>query len=109
MYAPDWESAIMASGVHGYYRHNSEAEREEIRRLGLDASHSVHILPAKCRPGIYGIAWGRRGPGPAPAVPLVALARDDAGHERWSLTPAGGRLLGALLPGPERPTRSWTA
>ncbi|MEU9068676.1 ATP-binding protein [Streptomyces sp. NPDC048306] len=43
------------------------------------------------------------------AVPLVALARDDAEHERWSLTPAGGRLLGALLPGPERPTRSWTA
>lgn len=43
------------------------------------------------------------------AVPPVALAGDDAEHERWSLTPAGGRLLGALLPGPERPTRSWTS
>ncbi|MGW5086941.1 hypothetical protein [Streptomyces coelicoflavus] len=50
----------LPSAVHGYYRHNSEAEREEIRPLGLDASHSVHILPAKCQAGIYGIAWGRQ-------------------------------------------------
>ncbi|MFA3878034.1 ATP-binding protein [Streptomyces sp. MMCC 100] len=39
-------------------------------------------------------------------APPHALGGDDAGHERWSLTPAGGRLLGALLPAPERPARS---
>ncbi|MFJ6070735.1 ATP-binding protein [Streptomyces sp. NPDC093065] len=41
-------------------------------------------------------------------VPPDALVGDDAERERWSLTPAGGRLLGALLPAPERPTRSRT-
>ncbi|MGW2129224.1 ATP-binding protein [Streptomyces sp. BRB040] len=41
--------------------------------------------------------------------PPDALVAGDAGHARWSLTPAGGRLLGALLPAPERPTRSWTS
>ncbi|MFE9708349.1 ATP-binding protein [Streptomyces sp. NPDC005930] len=43
------------------------------------------------------------------AGPPDGLAGNDAEHERWSLTPAGGRLLGALLPAPERPTRSWTS
>ncbi|MYS69330.1 hypothetical protein GTY88_02600 [Streptomyces sp. SID5926] len=47
----------LPSAVHSYYRHNTEAEPEEIRPLGLDVSHSVHILPAKCHAGIYGIAW----------------------------------------------------
>ncbi|MGW4274711.1 hypothetical protein ACWEGQ_20645 [Streptomyces seoulensis] len=43
--------------VYGYYRHSSRAARENVRPLALDASHSVHILPAKCRPGIYGVCW----------------------------------------------------
>ncbi|MEU3661894.1 hypothetical protein AB0E77_19390 [Streptomyces sp. NPDC032940] len=51
----------LPSAVHGYYRHNSQAQPGEIRPLGLDASHSVHILPAKCHAGIYGIAWRRPG------------------------------------------------
>ncbi|MER6321821.1 ATP-binding protein [Streptomyces coelicoflavus] len=42
-------------------------------------------------------------------APPGALVAEDAGHERWSLTPAGGRLLGALLPAPEPPARSWTS
>ncbi|MEU6282307.1 helix-turn-helix transcriptional regulator [Streptomyces sp. NPDC047028] len=58
------------SAVYGYYGHNSEAGPEEIRPLSLDASHSVHILPAKCHAGIY--AWKRHadtGPGDPPDRP----------------------------------------
>ena len=47
------------SAVYGYYRPSSEAAREDVRRLSLDASHSVHLLPAKCTAGIYGISWER--------------------------------------------------
>ncbi|MFG3281532.1 hypothetical protein [Streptomyces sp. NPDC048111] len=49
----------LPSSVYGYYRQSSERAAEDIRPLSLDASHSVHIMPAKCQAGIYGIAWKR--------------------------------------------------
>ncbi|OKI08163.1 hypothetical protein A6A06_35435 [Streptomyces sp. CB02923] len=50
------------SAAYGYYRQNTGADRSDIRPLTLDVSHSVHILPAKCSAGVYGILWnGRRG------------------------------------------------
>ncbi|MFI9230779.1 helix-turn-helix domain-containing protein [Streptomyces rimosus] len=50
------------AAAYGYYRQNTEAARIDIRPLSLDVSHSVHILPARCGPGVYGILWkGRRG------------------------------------------------
>ncbi|MFH9662464.1 multiprotein-bridging factor 1 family protein [Streptomyces sp. NPDC017248] len=54
--------ARLPSAVFGYYKQASGAERRDIRPLVLDASHSVHIMPAKCTGGIYGIAWERSGP-----------------------------------------------
>ncbi|MCS0603386.1 helix-turn-helix domain-containing protein [Streptomyces sp. LP11] len=47
----------LPSAVYGYYRDASGAERQDLRPLALDASHSVHVLPAKCGAGIHGIAW----------------------------------------------------
>ncbi|MEU8470951.1 helix-turn-helix transcriptional regulator [Streptomyces sp. NPDC029006] len=52
----------LPSVVFGYYKQASGAERRDIRPLVLDASHSVHIMPAKCTGGIYGIAWEQEGP-----------------------------------------------
>ncbi|WP_225827585.1 hypothetical protein [Streptomyces naphthomycinicus] len=54
----------LPSAVYGYYKQASGAERQDIRPLVLDASHSVHIMPAKCSAGIYGIAWNRDGTDP---------------------------------------------
>ncbi|MFD7668155.1 helix-turn-helix domain-containing protein [Streptomyces sp. NPDC059788] len=49
------------SATYGYFRQNTEAPRSDMRPLSLDASHSVHILPAKCNAGVYGILWkGKR-------------------------------------------------
>ncbi|MFG2721840.1 multiprotein-bridging factor 1 family protein [Streptomyces sp. NPDC048416] len=55
----------LPSAVHGYYRQSSQRPAQDIRPLALDASHSVHIMPAKCHGGIYGIGWKRH------AVPAV--------------------------------------
>ncbi|AYG78112.1 hypothetical protein DWB77_00219 [Streptomyces hundungensis] len=60
----------LPSSVHGYYRQSSERTAEDIRPLSLDASHSVHIMPAKCHAGLYGIAWKRHAlPAAAPSGP----------------------------------------
>ncbi|GAB1332610.1 hypothetical protein [Streptomyces sennicomposti] len=54
------------TAVYGYYRHRSRAARENVRPLALDASHSVHVMPARCAAGIYGIHWTG---GPAASPP----------------------------------------
>ncbi|MET9253441.1 helix-turn-helix transcriptional regulator [Streptomyces sp. NPDC003717] len=45
------------SAAYGYYREHGEAPRAHRQPLTPDASHSVHILPAKCGAGVHGIAW----------------------------------------------------
>ncbi|MFH8369345.1 helix-turn-helix domain-containing protein [Streptomyces sp. NPDC018031] len=49
--------AALPRSCHGYYREAFGAERRHQRRIGPDASHSAHILPARCPVGVHGISW----------------------------------------------------
>ncbi|MEU5117071.1 hypothetical protein AB0G64_36995 [Streptomyces longwoodensis] len=42
----------LPSAMHGCCKQASDGERRDLRPLALDASRSVHVMPAKCRTGI---------------------------------------------------------
>ncbi|MYX72612.1 hypothetical protein [Streptomyces sp. SID3915] len=45
------------SNCWGYHRTQIGAEPRHRHRVALDASHTTHLLPAQCTPGVYGIEW----------------------------------------------------
>ncbi|MEU6389520.1 hypothetical protein [Streptomyces sp. NPDC046939] len=42
---------------HYSYRERLGVEPRRRHRVELDASHSAHLIPAKCPPGVYGLEW----------------------------------------------------
>ncbi|MFD3729300.1 hypothetical protein [Streptomyces sp. NPDC058671] len=40
-----------------YYRSHIDAEPRSRHTAPLDGFHTTHLLPMKCRPGVYGIEW----------------------------------------------------
>ncbi|MBH5333378.1 helix-turn-helix transcriptional regulator [Streptomyces pactum] len=47
----------LPSNCWHYYRRQLGGEPQRRHRVGLDAFHTTHLLPAKCVPGVYGIEW----------------------------------------------------
>ncbi|MDT9686241.1 helix-turn-helix transcriptional regulator [Streptomyces sp. TRM76323] len=52
-FAPE---AVPAS-CRKYYRHRTDAPREQVARLVIDGSHTAHLYPGKCTPGVHGMSW----------------------------------------------------
>ncbi|HET6857874.1 MAG TPA: helix-turn-helix transcriptional regulator [Streptomyces sp.] len=42
---------------HHYYREQIGAPPRHRHRVELDVSHTAHLAPAKCPPGVYGMEW----------------------------------------------------
>ncbi|MEV0122259.1 helix-turn-helix transcriptional regulator [Streptomyces sp. NPDC050703] len=45
------------SSCHYFYRERLDGEARQRHRVLLDTSHTAHLLPAKCPPGVYGLEW----------------------------------------------------
>jgi hypothetical protein len=45
------------TSCHYVYRERLDDEPRHRHRVSLDTSHTAHLLPAKCPPGVYGLEW----------------------------------------------------
>lgn len=45
------------TSCHYFYRERLDDEARQRHRVPLDTSHTAHLLPAKCPPGVYGLEW----------------------------------------------------
>ncbi|MET9825774.1 helix-turn-helix transcriptional regulator [Streptomyces sp. NPDC006349] len=49
--------SALPTRCHYFYRARLGDEPRQRHRVELDASHTAHLLPAKCPPGVYGLEW----------------------------------------------------
>lgn len=49
--------AATPASCHKYYRRRTDAPREQVARLVVDASCTAHLYPGKCTPGVHGMSW----------------------------------------------------
>ncbi|MFI0237836.1 hypothetical protein [Streptomyces sp. NPDC016845] len=52
-----FDPLALPTRCHYSYRERLGVEPRQRHRVELDASHTAHLLPAKCPPGVYGLEW----------------------------------------------------
>ncbi|QKW10556.1 helix-turn-helix transcriptional regulator [Streptomyces sp. NA04227] len=52
-----FDAAALPVSCLKFYRRRTDTKREHTARVAIDPSHTAHLHPAKCTPGVYGMAW----------------------------------------------------
>ncbi|PRH76651.1 hypothetical protein C6N75_24470 [Streptomyces solincola] len=52
-----FDPGALPAVCHPYFREHVGAQARRGARLVLDASHTAHLVPARCAPGVHGVHW----------------------------------------------------